>query len=72
MSASLVGILVGSFVLLIAASGVAGHYRREHRRAQLLRNLDHHEWCRWTRSTSISHSRNASRMAMSAMRRTVD
>lgn len=53
MSASLVGIVVGTFVLLIAASGVIGHYRREKRRAQLLKNLDHHDWCRLTRSTTL-------------------
>ncbi|SMG52641.1 hypothetical protein [Paraburkholderia susongensis] len=33
--------VMGSAVLLIAAIFVAGHYRREHRRARLLRQLDH-------------------------------
>jgi hypothetical protein len=32
--------VVGTFVLVIAGIAVAGHYRREHRRAQVLRNLD--------------------------------
>ncbi|MFT0174646.1 hypothetical protein ACLKMY_37855 [Paraburkholderia mimosarum] len=32
------GIVVGTFVLVIAAIAVAGHYRRERRRAELLRN----------------------------------
>jgi hypothetical protein len=32
-------IAMGSAVLLLAAVFVAGHYRREHRRAQLLRHL---------------------------------
>lgn len=50
MGESLVGIVVGTFVLVIAAIAVVGHYRREHRRAELLRNLDHHDWWRWTRS----------------------
>lgn len=40
------GISVGTFVLAIAAIAVAVHYRRERRRASLLRNLDHHEWYR--------------------------
>ncbi|TDN58682.1 hypothetical protein [Paraburkholderia sp. BL10I2N1] len=50
MSDSWVGIVMGSFVLMIASVLVAGHYRREHRRRQLLRNLDHHDWCHWTRT----------------------
>jgi hypothetical protein len=40
----------GVIVLVIAAIGVVAHYRRERRRADLLRNLDHHDWRRWTRS----------------------
>lgn len=50
MSASWIGIVVGTLVLVIAAIGVAGHYRREHRREQLLKNLDHHDWCHWVRT----------------------
>jgi len=50
MVESWIGILIGTFVLVIAATAVVGHYRREHRRAQLLTNLDHHGWCRWTQS----------------------
>jgi hypothetical protein len=50
MDPSWLGMAVGMIVLLIAVIGVAAHYRRERRRADLLRNLDHHEWCRWTRS----------------------
>ncbi|HEX7909617.1 MAG TPA: hypothetical protein VF534_16240, partial [Paraburkholderia sp.] len=50
MSASWIGIIVGTLVLAIAAIGVAGHYRREHRREQLLKNLDHHDWCHWVRT----------------------
>jgi hypothetical protein len=44
------GIVIGTFMLAIAGTGVIAHYRREHRRAQLLRNLDHHDWCHSTRS----------------------
>jgi hypothetical protein len=40
---------IGSIVLAIAAVGVIAHYRREQRRADLLRNLDHHEWWDWSR-----------------------
>lgn len=47
---SWLGMALGMIVLVIAAFGVVAHYRRERRRADLLRNLDHHEWCRWTRS----------------------
>jgi hypothetical protein len=47
---SWLGMAVGLIVLVMAAGGVIAHYRREQRRADLLRNLDHHDWCRWTRS----------------------
>jgi hypothetical protein len=33
-------------VLAMAACGVTAHYRRERRRAEPLRNLDHHDWYR--------------------------
>lgn len=44
------GTALGISALMIAACGVIAHYRRERRRADLLRNLDHHEWCHWTRT----------------------
>ncbi|HTR08876.1 MAG TPA: hypothetical protein VMJ11_19940 [Paraburkholderia sp.] len=44
MDQSWLGMGVGAIALVIAAAGVAAHYRRERRRADLLRNLDHHEW----------------------------
>lgn len=50
MNGSLLGTAVGMLVLAIAAYGVMAHYRRERRRADLLRHLDHHDWCRWTRT----------------------
>jgi hypothetical protein len=50
MIESWIGVVIGTLVLVIAATAVVGHYRREHRRAELLRNLDHYDWCRWTRS----------------------
>jgi len=50
MDPSWLGMVAGTIVLAIAVFGVAAHYRRERRRADLLRNLDHHDWCRWTRS----------------------
>jgi hypothetical protein len=43
------GTAFGAVVLAIAAIAVVAHYRRERRRADLMRNLDHHDWCRWTR-----------------------
>ena len=46
-------VLVTAAVLLMlamVASVTIAHYRRERRRADLLRNLDHHDWCRWTRT----------------------
>ena len=48
MVESWMGIVVGTFALVIAAIAVIGHYRREHRREKSLKNLD--DWCRWTRS----------------------
>ncbi|POR51718.1 hypothetical protein B0G62_106252 [Paraburkholderia eburnea] len=50
MEQSWLGMSVGTIVLFIAAVGVVAHYRRERRRADLLRNLDHHEWLQWSRS----------------------
>lgn len=50
MNGSLLGTAVGLLVLAIAAYCVMAHNRRERRRADLLRNLDHHDWCRWTRT----------------------
>lgn len=47
---SLLGMVVGVMVLAIATYAVLAHYRRERRRADLLRNLDHHDWWHWTRS----------------------
>ncbi|CAE6825683.1 hypothetical protein [Paraburkholderia domus] len=41
MDESWVTMMMGSAVLLIAALFVAGHYRREHRRAQVLQRLDY-------------------------------
>lgn len=46
---SWLGMVAGTIVLVIAAMSVTAHYRRERRRAELLRNLDHHDWFRWTR-----------------------
>jgi hypothetical protein len=39
---SWVGVIVGSFVLAMVATLVIGHYRREHLRERLLRQMDHH------------------------------
>lgn len=49
MIESWIGVVIGTLVLVIAATAVVAHYRREHRRAALLRNLDHYEGYRWTR-----------------------
>lgn len=47
---SWLGVAAGTIVLVIAAVGVTAHYRRERRRAELMRNLDHHEWWQWSGS----------------------
>jgi hypothetical protein len=45
MIESWMGVVVGSFVLAIAATLVMGHYRRERLRERLLRRMDHrHCW----------------------------
>jgi len=44
------GVAAGTIVLVIAVVGVSAHYLRERRRADLLRNLDHHEWWQQNRS----------------------
>jgi hypothetical protein len=38
------GLTIGAAALLIAIPLVISHYRREYRRGQLLRNLDHVDW----------------------------
>jgi uncharacterized protein (DUF427 family) len=38
---------LGASVLLFALLSAVQHYRRERMRAELLKNLDHHSWCRW-------------------------
>jgi hypothetical protein len=48
MSEKWIGLTIGAAALLIAIPLVIGHYRREHRRGQLLRNLDHVDW--WYRT----------------------
>lgn len=60
MSGASVGFVVGAFVLAFAAIAAMNRYRREHRRAELLGNLDHHEWWHWTH-TSTAGSRTAKR-----------
>lgn len=47
MDQTWLGMAAGTIVLVIAVVGVAAHYLRERRRADLLRNFDHHEW--WQR-----------------------
>ncbi|MFM0037280.1 hypothetical protein PQQ53_24375 [Paraburkholderia strydomiana] len=42
------GLTIGVSALLIAIPLVISHYRREHRRGQLLRNLNHVDW--WYRT----------------------
>jgi hypothetical protein len=45
MAGSWVGAVVGACVLAIAALLAIGHYRREHPRERLLRQMDHrHCW----------------------------
>ncbi len=34
------GVLMGSFVIVVAAIFVAFHYRREHRRQQIFKNME--------------------------------
>jgi hypothetical protein len=42
------GLTIGTTALLIAIPLVISHYRRERRRGQLLRNLNHVDW--WYRT----------------------
>jgi hypothetical protein len=44
MEASMAALVVGSTVLLFAGVFVAGHYRREHRRSQILRKIADCQW----------------------------
>ncbi|WP_157025088.1 hypothetical protein [Paraburkholderia heleia] len=48
MDPTWLGIATGTIVLAIAVAGVAAHYFRERRRADYLRNFDHHAW--WQRT----------------------
>ncbi|RKU00590.1 hypothetical protein C7H84_26120 [Burkholderia sp. Nafp2/4-1b] len=60
MDGSVVGIVAATFVLAFATIAAMNHRRRQHDRAELLRNLDHHDWCRWTH-TLHAGSRTAKR-----------
>ena len=50
MNETWIGIALGGSVLLIALLSVVQHYRRERLRAELLKNLDHNSWCRFSRA----------------------
>ncbi|WP_198021378.1 hypothetical protein [Burkholderia sp. WSM2232] len=54
MDEELVSIVMGLAVLVIGIIFAVGHYRREHRRTQLLRQLDHTPIWHWPRH----HHRN--------------
>jgi hypothetical protein len=58
---SWLGMAVGTIVLAIAAAGVIAHYLRERRRADLLRNLDHHEWWQWSQPRPLTPCPTAAR-----------
>jgi len=49
MDEELVSIVMGLAVLVIGIIFAVGHYRREHRRTQLLRQLDHTPIWHWQR-----------------------
>ncbi|MCC8392201.1 hypothetical protein LJ656_06330 [Paraburkholderia sp. MMS20-SJTR3] len=44
MSETWMGLTITGVALLIAMPLIFSHYRRERRRRQLLRNLDHEQW----------------------------
>ncbi len=50
MDQTWLGTAAGAIVLVIAVVGVMAHYLRERRRADLLRNLDHHDGWQQTRA----------------------
>ncbi|KVO55671.1 hypothetical protein WT77_15780 [Burkholderia stagnalis] len=60
MSEAWIGFGVVACVLACAVIAATNRYRRVHRRAELLRNLDHHEWWYWTHA-SAAGSRSAKR-----------
>lgn len=60
MSEAWIGFAVGACVLACAVIAAMNRHRRAHRRAELLRNLDHHEWWYWTH-VSAAGSRSAKR-----------
>jgi hypothetical protein len=49
MDETMVGVALGSSVLLIAALFVIGHYRREHLRRRLIRSMHGHRLHDFTR-----------------------
>lgn len=49
MSETWIGLIIGGSALSIAMLMMIGHYRRERRRARLLRHLNRHEWWHQTR-----------------------
>ncbi|KAB0640018.1 hypothetical protein [Burkholderia stagnalis] len=60
MSEAWIGFGVVACVLACAVIAATSRYRRAHRRAELLRNLDHHEWWYWTHA-SAAGSRSVKR-----------
>ncbi|KWK50853.1 hypothetical protein WT81_25625 [Burkholderia stagnalis] len=60
MSEAWIGFGAVACVLACAVIAATNRYRRAHRRAELLRNLDHHEWWYWTHA-SAAGSRSAKR-----------
>ncbi len=60
MSEAWIGFGVVACVLACAVIAATNRYSRAHRRAELLRNLDHHEWWYWTHA-SAAGSRSAKR-----------
>ncbi|MDR6474254.1 hypothetical protein ABIE53_001859 [Burkholderia sp. OAS925] len=55
MDEQLVSIVMGCAVLATGIIFAVGHYRREHRRAQLLRQLDHAPVWNWLRHHQHRH-----------------
>lgn len=56
MSETWMGLMISGIALLIAMPLIVGHYRRERRRGQMLRNLTHEDWWYQARSGATTRA----------------
>ncbi|TDG06432.1 hypothetical protein E1N52_21205 [Paraburkholderia guartelaensis] len=61
MDPTWLGMAAGTIALVIAVAGVTAHYLNERRRADFLRNFDHHAWWQRTHGAACTSCHAGSR-----------